>query len=77
MVKLWIFLDFRVKKKSELDELYFWITPIAFVGNARETSSQNRSTAETDFMWVLGTVETNCLSNNTQNKLLVSQQVDF
>ncbi len=35
MVKLWIFVDFRVKKKWELDELYFWITPIAFVGNAR------------------------------------------
>ncbi len=52
IIKLWIFLDFWVKKKSELGELYFWITPIAFVGNARETSSQNRSNADTDFRWV-------------------------
>ncbi len=24
MIKLWIFVDFAAKKKSDLDEVYFW-----------------------------------------------------
>ena len=37
MVKLWIFVEFLVKKKLDLDDVYFGLDPSTFVGNARET----------------------------------------
>ena len=37
MVKLWIFVDFLVKKKMDLDDVYFGLSLSTFVGNERET----------------------------------------